>query len=327
MSDNPANSEVFDFWDLSGTDLTPRLQGTIGEVFGNKWAVGGYNALEEIQRAVRLESMSRHDKETQQWYRALTLYFVAQYGEWDLSSTNTPEERFQTVGVQMDLLGLGLSSAKVAIDTLLAGYYSVAFATIRHMSETVLQCLYLDAFPERAFLWRSELTPENVKRMAAARMRDKLVKRAKSFQPETDRKALTEYIEAVYRSWELLSGGAHPSSSGLSQVVWPDAEGQRQVGGTYERYMILGGFDHGFFALQGLLERFGYTNRVDDEWRRRFDHWRQYVSEFRMNLATDPAVQDFAAKLEAARQASAEIAGDTEPDNQQVPDRDQERGT
>ncbi len=152
MSDDRPDSEELDLRDPSETEWAPRLEGTIGEIFGTKWLVGGYNALEEIQRRVRLESMSYHDKEMEQWSRALALYSVAQYGTWDLSSRNTPEVRFQAVGIRMGLLGLGLSSAKVAIDTLLAGYYSVAFATIRHMAETVLQCLYLDAFPERAFL-------------------------------------------------------------------------------------------------------------------------------------------------------------------------------
>jgi hypothetical protein len=270
-----------------------------------------------------MESMSHHQKEVHQWYRGLTLYFVAQYGKWDLSPM-TPNDEFQARGVQMDLLGLGLSSAKVAIDTLLAGYYSVAFATIRHMTETVLQAFYLQAFPDRAFLWRAEPTSENVKRMGAARMRDKLVKRMKTFQPESERQAITEYIEGIFHSWELLSVGAHPSGGGLSQVVAPPEQGGRQVGGVYARYMTLYGFDHGFFALEGLLEQYEYTNRVNDEWRRRFDHWRAYVAEFRMNLTNDPAVQDFNAKMEAARKAASEAAEESKSDDDQPSDGSQE---
>lgn len=310
MSDDQLGSEEFHFWNLSDTDRAPHLQGTIGEVFGSKWFVGGYNALEEIQRRVRLESMTQHMSEIHQWYRGLTLYFVAQYGAWDLSSSTISEERLQARGVQMDLLGLGLSSAKVAIDTLLTGYYSVAFATIRHMTETVLQCFYLEAFPERAFLWRDEPTPENIKRMGAGRIREKLVKRVKSIKPESDRQPLTEYVEEMFRSWKLLSGGSHPSGSGLAQVVWPESDDMRLVGGTYERYMTLVGFDHGFFAMQGLIEQFEYSNRVNEEWRQRFDYWQEEVADFRLGLKSDPAGQKFVAALEASRKARADAAED-----------------
>lgn len=315
MTNEPLDADDFDFWEQSDSDWAPPLTSPVGEVRGSKWLVGGYNALEEIQRRVRLDAMSHHMKETHNWYKGLTLYFVAQYGEWDLSPM-TPDEEFQARGVQMDLLGLGLSSAKVSIDCLLAGYYSAAFATIRHMTETVLQSFYLQAFPDRAFLWRSEPTEENVKRMGAKRLRDKLVKRMKTFQPESERQAITEYIEGVFHSWELLSIGAHPSSGGLSQVVAPPEQGGRQVGSGYTRYLTLYGFDHGFFALQGLLEQLEYMDRVNDEWRRRFDHWRDYVADFRMNLATDPAVVDFTAKMEAARQAREDAERASNPDDE-----------
>jgi hypothetical protein len=247
--------------------------------------------------------------ETHQWYRGLTLYFVAHYGDWDLSP-RTPVETFQAREVQMDLLGLGLSSAKVAIDTLLAGYYSTAFATVRHMTETVLQTFYLQAFPDRAFLWRLDPTEENVKRMGAKRLRDKLVKIMKTFEPESDSQRSIEYIEAVFHSWELLSAGAHPSSGGLSQVLAP--EGGRQIGSGYSRYQTLYGFDHGFFAMRGLLEQYEFTDRVNDEWRRRFDYWRAFVVDFRANLEHDPAVQDFYAKAESVYEAAERAAEDAD---------------
>lgn len=317
MTDEPQDSEDFDFWEQSDTDWAPRLPDVIGEVFGSKWTVGGYNALEISQRRVRIESMSHHQKETHLWYRGMTLYFVAHYGQWDLSPT-TPDDEFQARGVQMDLLGLGLSSAKVAIDTLLAGYYSASFATIRHMTETVLQCAYLVDFPNRAFLWRSELTEDSIKQMGARRLREKLIKRMKTFEPESERQARTEYIEAVFESWESLSVGSHPSGIGLLQVDPPSSNDGRKVGGVYERYMTLYGFDRGFFAFKGLLDQYEFTNRVNDEWRLRFDSWRYYVRDFRTGLATDPAVQDYAAKLEAARQARAEAAKESTPDSEQT---------
>lgn len=286
---NDSDKELpFDFANLPEGEWTAPLSGTICEVRGDKWIVGGYNALEELQRIVRGESMTAHRSEVHLWYRGLTLYFVAQYGEWDF--TRIDEDRKEARHVQMDLLGLGLSSAKVAIDTLLAGYYSPAYATIRHMLETVLQWLYLEAFPDRAYLWRTPPIEENIKRMGARRMHDKLVSRARRFEPENEREVLIAYLDGIYRNWELLSAGAHPSGAGLAQVVWPDSTGKRQAGSIYDRYMTLVGFDHGFFALRELLSTFETTDRVNDEWRLRLHQWESGVADFRTKVKHDPDV-------------------------------------
>lgn len=305
MNNDDGRRDESGFSELPDNAWMPSPKTPTGEVFGSKWLVWGYNELEEIQRRVRLEAMTQHQNETHLWYRALTLYYVAQAGIWDLSEI--PEDRKSARTVQMDLLGLGLSSAKVAIDTLLAGYYSPAYATIRHMLETVLQCFYLDAFPDRAYLWTTPSTAENIKRMGARRMRDKLLSRIRQFEPESDRQACRDYVEGAYQNWELLSTGAHPSGSGLSQVVWTDSGNtKRQVGGGYDRYMTLLGFDHGFYALGELLSVFETTGRVNGGWRQRLAHWHEDVSDFREDVKSDPVFVEAEAHLERLRAAQSE---------------------
>ncbi len=62
---NNERSPVESIFDQSDDDSwVPKLSGKISEVFGTKWQVGGYNALDEIQRRVRLEAMSHHMIET-----------------------------------------------------------------------------------------------------------------------------------------------------------------------------------------------------------------------------------------------------------------------
>ncbi len=79
------------------------------------------------------------------------------------------------------------------------------------------------------------LTEENVKRLAASRPRDKLIKCAKQHGNDEERDEATEYFKALYHSWELLSSGSHPSGTGLVQVMDQKGSGLRQIGALYGR--------------------------------------------------------------------------------------------
>ena len=61
------------------------------------------------------------------------------------------------------LLTLSISSSKAALELLISGHYSIAFASIRHMFEISIQCLYLEAFPEQHPKWYSD--PETPDRL------------------------------------------------------------------------------------------------------------------------------------------------------------------
>lgn len=301
--------------DGDGTDLSegpqaPPLKTSIDELSGSSSFTYGYNRLEETQRAVRQFSINQHRTEMLLWYRGLTLYYVAQFGTWDLSGT--PDERLVARQVQMDLLGLGLSSGKVSLDLLIVGYYSPAYATIRHMLETVMQWFYLELFPDRAYLWRTPSTSENRKQMAMTAMWSKLVKRAKKFQTKEEGLEFVSHFNQVYRYWGTMSAGSHPSGTGLSQVLLPESRLTRQTGANYNPYAMLVGFSHGLFALRELLAVFRTTNRVDDEWQERLNLWNEEVEDYREVVKQDPVVVKIEAELETLREAQLEPGEGTE---------------
>lgn len=299
-----------DTTDLPEGPQAPPLKTPFEEVSGSSSAAYGYNRLEETQRAVRQHSIGQHQTEMLLWYRGLTLYYVAQIGTWDLSGTSN--ERVVAQQVQMDLLGLGLSSGKVSLDLLIVGYYSPTYATIRHMLETVMQWFYLELFPERAYLWRTPSTSENRKQMAMKTMRSRLVKRAKKFQPKEEGLEFVSHFNQVYRYWGRMSAGSHPSGTGLAQVVFPESRLKRQTGANYNRHTILVGFSHGLFALRELLAVFRTTNRVDDEWQERLNSWNEEVEDYREAAQQDPVVVKVEAELEKLRKAQLEPGEGTE---------------
>lgn len=269
-----------------------RIQEMIRSLPDPRWLDGGYTALEIIERRVKEESLAGHPWETALWKRGLTLYLTALYGPWnhDLGD-RTEEERVAGI-IVMDLLGLGLISAKSALGSLQSGYYSVAFATIRHMAETFLQCLYLHAHPSESKLWLPDPSGNPLKTPGVAFMKKRLKERFEIM----DAPVSGHYVDRVYESWDLMSKGSHPTGAGLAQLEWPGSGGNRQFGGSYDRYLTLVGYDHGFSAMQSLLVGFVILERMDDLWREQLKKWKEEISTFRQGLKEDPAVIAFQEK-------------------------------
>ena len=115
----------------------------------------GYYDLEEHERNQMLVAMSEHSDAVALWYRALTQYRRAMLGDWEFTRAEPGTVELAAMGLQMQLLGLGVSAAKSSLDDLLAGYYSQAFGGIRHMLETSVQCLYVSFNPDESEHWYS----------------------------------------------------------------------------------------------------------------------------------------------------------------------------
>ena len=107
----------------------------------------GYYDLEEHERNQMHVAMLAHEDAVALWYRALTLYRRAALLNWSISKDDFAEL------VQSQLLGLGVSSMKAALDMLMAGYYSLAFAVIRHMLESFVQFVYVIYESKAARQW------------------------------------------------------------------------------------------------------------------------------------------------------------------------------
>jgi hypothetical protein len=209
----------------------------------------GYYDFEEHERNQMHVAMRAHKDAVALWYRALTQYRRAMLGGWTFTGAEPGTVELTAMGLQMQLLGLGVSAAKSSLDDLLAGYYSQAFGGIRHMLETFVQCLYVRFNPDVSLRWYeqeggidAQEDPPSMKQMC----------QAIQAEPEFRLTKVPGFMDKVYNSWQLMSKGAHPSGVGIKQTIDED-EKKHLIGATYRPELALAGFDIGLFAITTLL--------------------------------------------------------------------------
>lgn len=258
--------------------MRPVPQNAVPLLHGPDETTEGYYQLEEIERAMAFEVLAIHREPVELWYRLLTLYYRGMKGEWDFSDAEGDDVRLMVWGLQSQLLGLGVSSAKAALDLLLAGYYSVAFAAIRHMLETFVQYSYVAVAPMEVVHWyeqpgglEAQTQPPSCSRMVnAIKLHSQLGLQAPLY-------------DEVYASWRLMCKGAHPSGQGITQTTTCD-ERKLVFGATYAEELCLVGFDHGLFAVDLLLAGIIGLGRQPDSWRAQFEVARANASTWRNML-------------------------------------------
>jgi len=243
----------------------------------------GYYELEALERNKTWEALRRHTEAASFWYRSLTLYRRAMLGQWDFSDVGEDKARLTVYGLQSQLLGLGVSSAKAALDMLLAGYYSVAFASIRHMLETFVQYCYVAVKPEEANRWytQSDGIEDQSKTPGCKHMIITIQQRPDLAPPS--------FMDKVYDSWSLMSKGSHPTGQGIFQTVGDEEGWFFVIGATYNRDFCLTGFDHGLFALDKLLVALVSLKKQDDDWTAESGKLRDEVSRWRETTAAELA--------------------------------------
>jgi len=255
------------------------LCGTDGET-------AGYYELESQERRVSAAVLSEQLIPVGIWYRGLTLYVHAIKGVWKI-----PDDAVSTVW--MELAGLGVATSKVALDTLVAGYYSAAFSAIRHMMETFIQCHYLSVKPDEVLKWigaRPE-SGEEPETPGCGSMITEL-KRLAPNASETDFRNVA-FWDDLRNRWLYMCKGPHPSRLGLDQVRPFGEDSQYHYGATYLEPLSLTGFYYGLFALH-LLLLVSYTGdgvpvanqQAFKDWNRRFESW---SSTLPSSITTVPA--------------------------------------
>jgi hypothetical protein len=236
-------------------------------VFGGADVVEGYYTLEEQERDMSHTVMAMHRDVIHVWYRQLTLYYRGLRGGFYLG---VPDKELEAAQLRMKLVGLGISSSKAALDNLLAGYYSVAFATIRHMHESVIQSHYLEEFPEESPLWykrpgaKSRQAQRNGKKPPANGYGPPNV--ADMIHALKGRRSSHERVyQQVYAHWKLMCAGSHPTIEGLLQTQ-SRTDGRGVIGGNYNRELAAVGFDHGVAANGALLLEIAQFKPQPPEW-------------------------------------------------------------
>src|SRR5688572_30795858 len=76
----------------------------------------GYYDLEEHERNQMHVAIRAHKDAVALWYRALTQYRRAMLGRWKFTGAEPGSVELTAMGLQMQLLGLGVSAAKSSLD-------------------------------------------------------------------------------------------------------------------------------------------------------------------------------------------------------------------
>lgn len=251
----------------TGADFLPPISDTRPLFFGPPDVAEGYFLLETVERRVMLASMNAHRQPVRLWYRGLTLYWRGMHGArpWPGEPLSDVERAAQVT--QSRLIGLGIISAKVALDTLLAGYYSAAFGSIRHLIEIFIQVCYLESRPERAPLWYAPRTLPKCKSMVAELKR----RPPEGWSPGA--------FARVYERWEVMSSGSHPSGAGIAQTDSPGDE-PFVLGATHRRDLADIGFNHGLAAVDVVLVTLAATRPQTATWHALREQYADAVTEW-----------------------------------------------
>lgn len=239
----------------------------------------GYYELEALEWEMTREALRQHREPVEFWYRALTLYCRGMLGEWNFTDVETDKTRMAVCGLQSKLLGLGVSSTKAALDMLLAGYYSIAFASIRHMLETFVQYVYVGVRPEEVMLWyKNSDAPDAQTKTPGCRQMVDFIKQQQDLESPA-------FFDRIYDAWSLMSKGTHPTGQGIYQTVGDEGGKAFVFGATYHRNSCLVGFDHGLFATMQLLTALVGLCSQDDEWKSKLTDLQNEIDAWRESLA------------------------------------------
>jgi hypothetical protein len=117
-------------------------------------AIAGYRTLHLQEAKYTGIALANMPAEIAVWHRYLTLFNRTMRKEHVSPSENRDDVR-TAWGLQLSLASAASSSAKLILDATLAGYYSQAFALIRHMLETWQQMAYVRLNERAARQWFS----------------------------------------------------------------------------------------------------------------------------------------------------------------------------
>ena len=232
--------------------------GAVPLVFGSPEVVEGYYTLETLERNLKHEPVNRHPESVDLWYRLLTALYRA-FTE-DFRFSDGADDKLTALQVRAELLALSLTSSKAGLDLLLAGYYSPAYATIRHMIETGLFCRFIDMNPgEVGAFYASETDPAKTK--IPQPNVSTVVRQLKQGYPN-ERK----WFESLHKGWRHMSNGSHPTAIGIVQTR--EQQTDRSIfGATYHPTLFLDGMRTGLVAVYCLAEEADRLQARSDAWR------------------------------------------------------------
>lgn len=195
-------------------------------------------------------------------YRYVTLFDGMLRG--DLECSDDTQTQLISCQLRLRLAVTAVSSTKVSFDLALAGYYSQAFAILRHMLETWQVMAYLRVCPESWRLWYPSPNGNPPNPPDQQTMANRLRRPGVGF-PEIRTNALE--VERLVRG---CHAGAHPSILAMSQPE-TGVNSQMQLGGNFNRRYLRDWYSVATAASALLVHEIEFTVARDQWYKREFE--------------------------------------------------------
>ena len=223
----------------------------------------GYNSLESAERIVARRANELYARPIKLWYESLNLYRHAMQGKGEPRKDIDPP----VIRLRTQLQAQGLASAKAALDTLMVGYYNVAFAAIRQLMDIYIQCHYLMIRPEDARFWAT--SPAGGGIVANPPSCRSMITDLKRFAARTgDIQFPSESSwQHLYDRWRSLESWTFAPAVEVDDDVQPDMQVAQMTGfeggPRHDSGLAMMGFFYGLVTLDSLFTMLAEDGRFD----------------------------------------------------------------
>lgn len=227
-----------------------------------------YHSLEEAERTERFRAGHWHSPALVMWLRQIGLFCAAFSRGYDWSSEPNREAK-QSAVFRLDLLGLAGGNSKLALDAMMAGYYSGCLALERHMLETWRRVAYARLCTEDIWRWYpQDMWPDDVKPTPEGKMATKHPNANEIGKVIEDRGTDRDkaYLPKVQGGFDSLNDHVHPTVEGATQTWSLDGPNHRVFGPTYSDLHCRRCLKWGLSAGAMLLEEIALIGPQGEDW-------------------------------------------------------------
>lgn len=198
------------------------------------------------------------------WYQYLTLFDEALRGEHESPGSHESHDH-DSWELRLRLAVIEISTAKLALDAALAGYYAQALGLVRRMLEAWKMMVYARVRPDQTFRWlepssKTGLYPPDDSSVSSE---------IKKYASKKD-KALHTNISVVDEKIRECNKGTHPSELGFAQMETQD-DSHRTIGAIYIERSLRIAISLGTLAIALLLDEVKKIVHLNDQWNTNYD--------------------------------------------------------
>lgn len=220
-----------------------------------------YFRLEEHELGVRLSSQRSFQQAIVLWMKQIDLLTRGMAGTYELDGLS--REGRHSLSFRLNLLGLSVSTTKLALDGVLAGHYNGSLALVRNLLETWRRVAYSRIHPSDVWRWfPKELWPIDVLSMPdkppSAKEIGVLIEREGD---ELDQQIL-KHVEVGF---DKLNSHVHPTLEGATQT-WGGSVETSVFSPQFSELHAGWCFLWGLLANRILINEVAYLRFQGDDW-------------------------------------------------------------